>query len=112
MSNIKRKIKRTQKGNIKSPWVKSFCEPEGFVTFVYYDGKSAFTFTEGATASSDDLPMLDKAITGAFKRLPWYSLDDLLKIADFIIDNGLMPVEEKVKDESKVSMMPVLFSPG
>jgi len=98
MSNIKRKIKRNHKSHVKSPRVKSSCEPEGLVTFVYYDGKIAFTFTEDATVSGDDLLTLDRVITEAFKRLPWNSLDDLLKIADYVIDIGLMVVEEFVKE--------------
>jgi len=99
MSNIKRKIKRTHKGNIESPWVKSSCEPEGLVIFVYYDGKSAFTFTEDATVSGDDLTLLDRTITQAFKRLSWNGLDDLLKIADFVVDQGLVAVKETVEKE-------------
>ncbi|GAH52448.1 unnamed protein product [marine sediment metagenome] len=49
MSNVKRKFKRMHKGNIKSPWVKSSCEPEGLVTFVYYDGKIGLTGIPDAT---------------------------------------------------------------
>lgn len=99
MSNVKRKFKRINKGNIKSPWVKSSREPEGLVTFIYYDGKGAFTFMEDVAVSDDDLSELDKEIIEAFKRLPWKNIDDLLKIADFVIDQGLVVLEEKMKED-------------
>ena len=99
MSKPKRKFKRMQKGNIKSPWVKSSCEPEGLVVSVYYNGKIGLTGTPGVGVSGDDLPLLDRGITEAFKRLPWRSLDDLLQIADFIVDQGLVPVEKQGKED-------------
>ena len=99
MSNVKRKFKRMHKGNVKSPWVESSVEEGILVTGVVYDGKMGLTGSPEVTISSDDLPVLDRAITQAFKRLPWNNLDDLLKIADFIIDNGLMVAEDTVKED-------------
>ncbi|GAI60064.1 unnamed protein product [marine sediment metagenome] len=99
MSNVKRKFKRIHKGNIKSPWVKSSCEDGCLVTSVYYDGKIGLTGIPDVTVSDDDLPLLDREIKEAFKRLPWKDMDALLKIADFIIDQGLVPSATTVKKD-------------
>lgn len=99
MSNVKRKVKRAQNGNIKSPWVKSSCEDGCLVTSVYYEGKIGLTGIPGVDICGDDLPLLDREIKDAFKRLPWKDMDDLLKIADFIIDRGLVPSETTVKED-------------
>lgn len=99
MSNVKRKFKRMHKGNINGPRVESFCEDGVLGTAVYYDGKIGLTGIPDVTISSDDLPLLDRGIEKAFERLPWNSLDDLLKIADFIIDQGLEIAKEPVKKD-------------
>ncbi|MBA7649794.1 hypothetical protein ES703_57592 [subsurface metagenome] len=99
MSNVKRKFKRMQKGNIKSPLVKSSVEDDILVTSVYYDGKVGLTASPGVAISGDNLALLDRSITQAFKRLPWERLDDLLKIADFVIDQGLVALKETVKED-------------
>lgn len=66
---------------------------------VDYDGKIGFTGIPDVDVSSDDLSLFDRDIKQAFKRLPWDSLGDLLKLADFIIDQGLTVVEETMKKE-------------
>ncbi|MBA7626857.1 hypothetical protein ES703_118514 [subsurface metagenome] len=99
MSKIERKFKRMHKGNVNGPRAESFCEDGVFGTAVYYDGKIGLTGIPDIAISSDDLPVLDRAITQAFKRLPWNGLDDLLQIADFVIDNGLTVVEDTMKGD-------------
>lgn len=99
MSNVKRKFKRLHKGNSKSPWVKSSIEDDILVTSIYYDGIVGLTASPEVAISSNDLTPLDRSITQAFKRLPWKNLDDLLKIADFVIDQGLVALKETVKEE-------------
>ena len=99
MSNVKRKFKRMHKGDIKSPWVKSSIEDDILVTSIYYDGIVGLTASPEVSISSNDLTLLDRSITQAFKRLSWKGLDDLLKIADFVIDQGLVVLKETVKKE-------------
>lgn len=99
MSNVKRKVKRAQNGNIKSPWVKSSCEDGCLVTSVYYEGKTGLTGMPGVDICGDDLPLIDRGIKEAFKRLPWKDMDDLLKIADFVIGYGLVALKETVIED-------------
>ncbi|MBA7628029.1 hypothetical protein ES703_35499 [subsurface metagenome] len=98
MSNIKRKLKRRQKGNIKSPVAESFHEDGYFMTSIYYNGKIGCTLMPDIDISDSDLRLMDRDITEAFKRLPWKGLDDLLKIADFMLDECLCETSKIVKE--------------
>ncbi|MBA7616454.1 hypothetical protein ES703_23750 [subsurface metagenome] len=94
MSNIKRKFKRINKGNIKSPWVKSVFKDGLVVTEIFYDGYSARTEGGFIHNSKSDLLLLDKAIMKAFKDKPWGGIDDLLNIADEVTLFTLATVED------------------
>ena len=98
MPNIKRRFKRIRKGNHNGLEIFSFCEDEGLVTSVSYNGTVSFAFIPNVKVSGDDLAILDQGITYAFERLPWRNLADLVKIADFIIDLGLEVAKETARE--------------
>jgi len=110
MAKIKRRLKRRHKMRCTRPDVVSSCEPEGLVVFVYYDGKIGLTGIPDVTISSDDLPLLDRGIKEAFALLPWRTLDDLLKIADCVLDKGLSPGETTLIERAKALI--VKLCPG
>lgn len=105
MSNVKRKLKKRYKKRYIRPDVVSFCEDGCLVTVVKYNGGVSLTYIQGVDICGDDLHLIDQGIKKAFARLPWYGLDDLLKIVDFILDKGLSPCETTLIERLKAAIV-------
>lgn len=92
MADLKRKTELIHKVNIKRPSVACFCEDEGLVIHIYYDGESATRLVPGTFLSPDDLTLMDRDITETFKDLPWYNMTGLMNIVEWMLDEHLCSV--------------------
>ena len=92
MADLKRKVERIHKVNIKRPSVECFCKDEGLVVKLYYDGEIATKLVPGTYLSHDDLILMDRDITETFKELPWYDMTGLMNIVEWMLDEHLCSV--------------------
>ncbi|MBA7608109.1 hypothetical protein ES703_15284 [subsurface metagenome] len=91
MSNVKRKFKRIHKVVFKMPRVECFCDCEGILVKIYYDGEVSSKRLPGNFLSQDDVACMERDILNAFEDIPWYDMTGLMNIVEWMLEDSLVP---------------------
>ena len=73
-----------------------FCDREGLVVKLYYDGEVALKRLQGDFLSYDDLACMERDIADTFDLIPWYDMTCLMNIVEWMLKENLVPVMEIV----------------
>lgn len=96
MANLKRRVERIHRVNIKRPSVRCFCNEEGLVVTLYYDKEIFRRRLLGSFVSGDDLWQMERDIATAFEELAWHDMTGLMNITEWMLEENLFPVIEVV----------------